>query len=415
MMRVLAMAVLSLFLVGGILGCAGQSGGSAYLAPPASPANPAGDGGPAGKGGATPGEAIDPNRKIVIFKADTSDAAKESACAKHGSFVKHLSSINASVVVLRAPKEKDSLAARPEVLRVEDDVEVTTLGIEPKGGGNQTVAQASQTTPWGITRISATQAWALSTAANVKIAVIDTGVATGHPDLVVAGGINTINPNKGYNDDNGHGSHVAGIVSAQNNAVGVVGGGYSAALYAVKVLGANGSGYLSDVIEGIQWCMANGIRLANLSLGTTTDSAALHDAVKAASLGGLILVAAAGNANGGAVTYPAAYPEIIAVAASTQGDAFASYSSAGPEVDLIAPGDQILSTYKGTAYKILSGTSMAAPHVTAACGLKLALSPTLTPPEMHQALQGSADPLPLLTASQQGAGLVNAKKLVGAP
>lgn len=110
--------------------------------------------------------------------------------------------------------------------------------------------------------------------------------------------------------------------------------------------------------------------------------------------------------------YSAAYQEVIAVSASTKTDGFASFSSIGSEIDVIAPGFEILSTYKGSGYATLNGTSMAAPHVTAACGLKLAVSPTITPEEMRTSLQSSADPISGLTANQQGAGLVNAQKLL---
>lgn len=385
-----------------ISGCSGRSSGSSYLGTSSISSDTIGDSGFLGK--SSNEDTNNPNRKIIVFKAGTQDSIKESLASQHGTFVKHLSLLNASVVVLRAPSEKDSLSQSPDVERVDDDIELTAIG---KGA-----AQPSQTTPWGISRIYAPQTWSNSTSANVKIGIIDSGISTSHPDLIVAGGVNTINSQKGYNDDNGHGSHVAGIVAAQNNGIGVIGGGYNASIYAVKVLGANGSGYLSDVIEGIQWCINNGIRLANMSLGTSSNNQSLYDAIKSATQNGLIIVAAAGNTNGGSVLYPAAYPEVIAVSASTKTDGLASFSSVGSEIDVIAPGSEILSTYKGSGYATLNGTSMAAPHVTAACGLKLAISPTVTPDQMRMALQSSADPISGLTSNQQGAGIINAQKLI---
>lgn len=402
--------LLCLLAVGVFTGCGGRSSGSAFIGPTGSGSLAGINEGALGKGDGVEG-IINPNRKIIVFKAGTNDNIKEAVSSRHGTIVKHISIINASVVILRTPDEKDALLKDPNVTNIDDDVEVTALIVGSKGTG-QKPSQPNQVTPWGISRIGAAQSWGTSTGTNVKIGIIDTGISTSHPDLMIAGGVNAINPQKGYSDDNGHGSHVAGTVAALSNSIGVIGGSYNASLYSIKVLGANGSGYLSDVIEGIQWCVNQGVRLVNLSLGTSTDSSSLREAVKAAYQSGLIMVAAAGNANGGAVIYPAAYPEVIAVSASTQGDNFAAFSSAGPEVDLIAPGSDIFSTYKGTGYATISGTSMAAPHTTAACGLKLALSPGVSPDQMRISLQASADPLPGLNSNQQGAGIVNAQKLL---
>src|SRR3989344_4156151 len=223
----------------------------------------------------------------------------------------------------------------------------------------------AQVLPWGIDRVDAELVWpGGNTADPVKVGIIDTGISDKHPDLLtnVKGGVNTINSRKGWNDDNGHGSHVAGIVAAINNTSGVVGAAPATDLYAIKVLGANGSGYLSDVIEGIQWAMVNGMQVINMSLGTGSDIQSFHDAVIAAKNAGIVQVAAAGN-SGGAASFPGAYPEVIAVSAIDQTNTIASWSSRGPEVDLAAPGVSIPSTYMGGGYATLSGTSMASPHV----------------------------------------------------
>lgn len=362
-------------------------------------------------------DGYDPLRKIVVFAKGSPSSMWDEIASKHGEVIKDLPLIRGTVLVLNSSGEKSKLIMETGVERIDNDqlvkIPVENVGkrVETQGG----TTQPAQVTPWGIGRISAPQAWGTSTAIGVKIAVIDTGISTGHPDLKVAGGANIITPKKSYNDDNGHGSHVAGIIAALSNSVGVVGAGYNANLYAVKVLNANGSGYLSDVIGGIQWSVNNSIRLANMSLGSSTNSQSLKDAVTAAGQAGLIMVAAAGNDSGGPVIYPAAYPEVIAVTALTSSDTFASFSNKGPEVDVIAPGVSIFSTYKGTDYATLSGTSMAAPHVTAACGLKLALSSSLTPSQMLDALRASSDLVTGLSTEQQGAGVVNAYKLVTAP
>ncbi len=312
-------------------------------------------------------------RKIIVFRAGLSEAAKDEIISHAGGAkLKNLDLIGAKAVWVPNRSAAAKLAASPGVVRVDDDVVVEALvregSVKVKGASPQPV----EVLPWGIDRIDAELVWPSNTADPIRVGIIDTGISNTHPDLLanVKGGVNTINSRKGWNDDNGHGSHVAGIVAALNNKIGVVGVGPAIDLYAIKVLGANGSGYLSDVIEGIQWAMANNVRVINMSLGAGSDVQSFHDAVIAAKKAGIVVVAAAGN-SGGAVLFPAAYPEVIAVSATDQTNTIASWSSRGPEVDLAAPGVSIYSTYKGTGYATLSGTSMAAPHVAGSAALVL--------------------------------------------
>lgn len=298
-------------------------------------------------------------RKIVVFNPALNEAAKDELIAKFGGVkFKNLDLVGARAVWLPNRAAVEKLALHPAVLRLDDDVIVEAL---------------AQVLPWGVDRVDAELVWPGGNTANpVKVGIIDTGISNKHPDLLanVKGGVNTIYSRKNWDDDNGHGSHVAGIIAAINNTSGVVGVAHQADLYAIKVLNASGSGYLSDVIEGIQWAIANGMQVVNLSLGTSSDVLSFHEAVKAAKNAGLVVVTAAGN-NGGAVLYPAAYPEAMAVAALDQNNNLASWSSRGAEIDLAAPGVSIYSTYKGTGYKTLSGTSMAAPHVSGVAALVL--------------------------------------------
>jgi len=319
-------------------------------------------------------------RKIVVFRSDVSDTQKDEIIRwAGGNKLKNLDLVKGRAVYLPSKSAVEKLKAHPSVLRVDDDVIVEALErnefdslrvLNPL----RKISQPSQTLPWGVDRVDAELVWPTTgnTGDPIKVGIIDTGISNKHPDLLanIKGGVNTINPSKSWNDDNGHGSHVAGIVAALNNSIGVVGVGPDIDLYAIKVLNANGTGYLSDVIEGIEWAIQNGMQVINMSLGTTSNVPSFHDAIIAAKNAGIVIVAAAGN-NGVAVTYPAAYPEVIAVSAIDQNDQIASWSSRGPEVDLAAPGVSIYSTYKGTGYATLSGTSMAAPHVTGVAALVL--------------------------------------------
>jgi len=313
-------------------------------------------------------------RKIVVWKHGVKDYDKDiSVATAKGQKVKNLQLVNATAVVLPDKESERALKNNPNVLRVDNDVVVEALARKEGAKANGPVSQPTEVLPWGIDRIDAELVWPSGNTANpIKVGIIDTGISNKHPDLLanIKGGVNTINPLKGWNDDNGHGSHVAGIVAALDNDIGVVGVGPQIDLYAIKALNANGSGYLSDIIEGIEWAITNNMQVINMSLGTASDNQSFHDAVTAAKNAGIVVVAAAGN-SGSAVSFPAAYPEVIAVSATDQNNVLASWSSRGPEVDLAAPGVNIYSTYKGTGYATLSGTSMAAPHVTGAAALVL--------------------------------------------
>ena len=319
------------------------------------------------------------SRNIVVFDTAVNSAAQDSLLKIHGAVkVKDLPLVGGSVVLLPSKAAEKALAHSAGVLRVEEDVLVTAYE-KPSGKGKPGPSPAPvQVLPWGVDQVDAELVWFSGNSGDpVKVAVIDTGISQNHPDLSanLKGGVNfvfargKVDPNK-WNDDNGHGSHVAGTIAAVNNSEGVVGVAHKADLYAVKVLDRNGSGYLSDVISGIEWAINNGMQVANMSLGASAGTQSMHDAVIAARNAGVVVVAAAGN-SGGAVGYPAAYPEVIAVSATDSNNFLASFSSFGPEVDLAAPGVSVYSTYKGTGYATLSGTSMASPHVAGVVTLVL--------------------------------------------
>ena len=310
-------------------------------------------------------------RKIVVFQTGLNDAAKDEIVRYAGGVkLKNLDLIGAKAVYL-PPKAEAALARQAGVLRIDDDVVVEALirgGIAAK----PTPTQPSEVLPWGVDRIDADLVWGTTTGDPIKVAIVDTGIDVKHPDLIdnLKGGVSAVGYTSSYNDDNGHGTHVAGIAAAIDNEIGVIGVGPKIDLYAVKVLNRRGSGYLSDVIEGLDWAVANGMQVVNMSLGTGSNIQSFHDAVIAAKNAGVVVIAAAGN-SGGSVIYPAAYSEAIAVSATDQNNVIASWSSRGPEIDLAAPGVSIYSTYKRTGYATLSGTSMAAPHVAGSAALVL--------------------------------------------
>lgn len=362
-------------------------------------------------------------RKIVVFQQGFSSVPQQAALidAAGGLLNKPLPLINAFAAALPRPAI-EALSRRGEVRRIDDDIvvhalSVTDVLIDAKGGRKPPAQQPPQTICWGLAHVFYPTSypyptWQTTTGSGVKVAIVDTGIDLQHPDLKVAGGVNTINSHKSANDDNGHGTHVAGIVAALDNTIGVVGVAPGASLYAVKVLNSQGAGYLSDIIEGLQWCVDNGIQVINMSLGASTDVQSFHDAITTTYQAGIVQVAAAGN-SGGYTEYPAGYSEVISVSAvaydpnhpeDPNSDTITSWSCRG-KVDLAAPGSNIYSTYKGGTYATMSGTSMASPYVAGAAALVLASGAGTDPESVKLALQSGA--LRLGDAYLYGAGLLN--------
>jgi subtilisin len=251
------------------------------------------------------------------------------------------------------------LRAAPSVSYVEEDAIVQASG-KPTGGGGSDPAQIL---PWGVQRVwGAGAAPSGAGGAGVNVAVLDTGIDKSHHDLTVKGGTSYVKASS-TSDDNGHGTHVAGTICAMNNGIGVVGVAPNAVLFSVKVLDFRGSGTLSAVASGVDWARLNGMKVANMSLGSSSDSVTLSTACTNAANAGVLLVAAAGNDGPGKTSFPAAYPNVVAVGATDSSDVIAHFSNTGEYVDISAPGVEIYSCYKGNLYRVFSGTSMASPHV----------------------------------------------------
>jgi hypothetical protein len=256
----------------------------------------------------------------------------------------------------------------------------------------------AQMVEWGAKKVQAPSAWASDfTGKSIKIAVVDSGIETTHEDLKIAGGVSFVDYTTSYNDDNGHGTHVAGIIGAKNNQVGIVGVAPDSELYAVKVLDQNGVGYLSDLLEGIDWCIENNIDIINLSLGRPEDSQTMKAVVNKAYENNNLVVAAAGNSGtaGGTetnITSPARYESVIAVGAVDENNVRANFSSTGPTLEIAAPGVNIVSTYMNNKYAASEGTSMAAPFAAGVLALLKESNENKTAVELRTLLQkGAAD------------------------
>lgn len=230
----------------------------------------------------------------------------------------------------------------------------------------------AQTVDWGISLVQAPALWHITKGEGIKIAVLDTGVDYRHPDLSpnFKMGVNfTTNNPADHMDRQGHGTHCAGVIAGCDNDFGIVGVAPQAALYGVKVLGDNGSGSIQGIVSGINWAIAQKVDILSMSLGTSVDPGpALHDAIKRARAAGIVIVAASGNESTHC-GWPAAYDEVIAVGALDQGMNKAGFSNFGQELDVSAPGVNILSTYLNSSYAKLSGTSMATPMVAGVVAL----------------------------------------------
>ncbi|BCR03790.1 peptidase S8 [Desulfuromonas versatilis] len=319
-----------------------------------------------------PAEAMAAEKRVIIGFRSAPGAQEESAVsARRGKIkrkFKRLPVIAASLPEEEIAKLKDN----PLVAYVQEDALVQMIA--------PLAASIEYQNSWGVERIGSRAVHlqgitgTTTGGARVKIAVVDSGIDASHPELagVYAGGTDFVFGDAVPDDENGHGTHVAGIIAAALNDQGVVGVAPSAEIYAVRVMDGGGQGFVSWVIQGIDWAIDNQVDIINLSLAVTVNDPALQQACDQAWQAGILVVAAAGNFGGGPVTYPAAYDSVIAVSATQIDDQFATFSSLGPEVELAAPGTDITSTYLGGGYMGFSGTSEAAPHVSGVAALVIA-------------------------------------------
>lgn len=272
---------------------------------------------------------------------------------------------------------------------------------------------------WHLPKVSAPTAWDATTGSDgVTLAVVDSGVQATHPDLAgrVLAGYDFVNGDFDPADDNGHGTAVAGVAAAQgNDGIGVAGAAWNISILPVKVMNSSGSGSYSAIANGITYAADRGARVINLSLGGTSASSTLQNAVSYAWNKGCVIIAAAGNNASSATVYPAAYPNVVAVSATTSSDTRASFSSYGSFVDLCAPGENITTTWLNSGYITISGTSFSSPLTAGVAALAISLNPELSNAQVGSLLAANADDLGAAGYDIYfGAGRLNAARVIAA-
>jgi subtilisin family serine protease len=327
-----------------------------------------------------------------------------------------------SLVIARAGQAgavAAALRADPRVLAVAPDARVHATGWPADGAPDDDLYPQQQ----DLSQIGVPAAWTYTTGdPSVVVAVIDSGVDLDHPDL--AGVAVTAPRNETWNstdvtDDFGHGTHVAGTIFARtNNDRGIAGIAPNSTLMPIKVLDDLGDGFLSDVLDAVDWARTHGADVINLSLGGTLepDQVALaQPTFTAAHASGIVIVAAAGNSGDSEMLYPAGFAGVISVSAVDGGDGAADFSTFNRAVDISAPGVDTLSTTL-TGYGRDSGTSMSAPHVSGVAALVLAARPGLDPDELEAVLRTSAVDLgPAGRDNHFGSGRIDAAAAMTAP
>ncbi|RZT07799.1 subtilisin family serine protease [Kribbella sp. VKM Ac-2569] len=384
--QLLRLALPAALVAAGLVALSGSSGSAAEPRRPYRPPF-------AGQHAAAKTE-FEPNAVLVKFKPKATASARKAAVARAGATPDD--QVSSNVVKVKGE------AAAPDLLKklkADPSVELASLNYKRHATAvpNDEYYGTDQAAYLNTVRMP--QAWDLSKSTGSQIvAVLDTGVDAGHPDLVghLVPGYNAVSSTRPNPvDDNGHGTMTLGIIAgAANNGIGVAGVGWNVKAMPVKVLDANGSGYDSDIAEGIDWAVAHGAKVINMSLGGPDNDPVLYDAIKRAYANGVVVVVAAGNDGSGDRQYPAVYPEAISVAATDATGSLTDFSSFGYWMDIAAPGVDILSTGPRNLtppdyepYWYCTGTSCSTPIVAGVAALVRNKWPSLTPAQVAQRLE----------------------------
>lgn len=225
----------------------------------------------------------------------------------------------------------------------------------------------------------------------IKVAVFDTGIDLDNDDLVVAGGVSFVDGVESYDDDNGHGTAMAGILASSLNNQGLAGIAPNIRLYSVKVLDKNGKGYYSSIVKGIDWAIENNMDIIAMSFGGTEYSAILHESIRTATYNNILMIAASGNDGSDMIQYPANYSDVVCVGATDKKNKVAKFTNTGEQMDMFAPGVDIETIrLEGGTIKI-SGTSASAAHVAGTAALIWSADRNLNVEQLKAVMYKNAD------------------------
>lgn len=338
-------------------------------------------------------EFVQKNDYLIMFQ----DNIDTSLVEKQGGKVKETYS---NLPIVKAEffyDPTDTLKQNIEVVEVEQDGNVKANGTEfSLHSGIMNVLSTKEKRVFPLT------------GKGISIAILDTGIDREHSDVKIKEGISFVENVSDFDDDNGHGTHLAGIIGAQKNNIGITGIAPDADLYAVKVLDKSTNGKYSTVVKGIDWAIEHKVNIILMSLGGKKESVFFKEAINKAYEKGIVLIASAGNEgykDGNSITYPAKFDSVIAVGALDAKNQRGFLSSKGEQLELMAPGVDIWSTWNNGDYRLDSGTSMAAAHVAGVASLLLENDRTMSNMELRELLRNSATPLG--NSFEYGNGQVN--------
>ncbi len=317
-------------------------------------------------------------KKVLVKMKDNSEDInkKIDKIDKSLKFVKKLRNTNIHVL------EADDLSIKE--LSKDKDVELVEEDSQ--------IIKTGDVVPWNVSVVNAVYLHNEGyMGEGINVAIFDTGIDLNNTDLYVKDGVSCVEGIESYSDDNGHGTSMAGILSAIQNNEGLLGVAPKINLYSVKVLDSNGQGTYSNIIEGLQWAIDNDIDIISMSFGGTVNSQILKEAIDIAYDNGILLIASSGNdGNENSINYPAAYGNVICVGAVDADNQIASFSNRGSEIDLVAPGVGVVSTSLNNSTVTINGTSAAVPHVVGVAAQLLDANNELTNRQLKNLMCNSA-------------------------
>lgn len=313
-----------------------------------------------------------------------------------------LKSLNSIVVTDKDLETLDDWLDRNQIERIDEDLKVSLIEDEPLR-----VTSKATTRPWGLSRIGTIYSRIPTRYTRPRVAIIDTGIRA-HPLLSIQSRSVNFSEERQSDDLNGHGTHLAGTIAAKrNNGSQSFHGIYpNLSLYNVKAFQKDGTSSISNIVQSLEWCVRRRINVINMSFGLNEHHPALYEAIRAAYQHGISLVAAAGNDGDPGLKFPARYPEVTSVGSTGKDDQISTFSQFGAYLDVVAPGEKIVSTWLGNKFRSLSGTSMSAAHVTGVLALLKSAEPQASIEDHRRLLISQCERLPASNLLQ-GNGLIS--------